>query len=140
MTTMLRQDSYISRIDRQKLERIIRVALSQLHRDTSYLQHLDTRLQNARLVHSTDMPADVVTMNSRVKLRFEDGTSHVYALVYPEHADVAAGRLSVLAPLGAALLGASEDDKVHWETPDGERSVVVEAILYQPEAQGDYHL
>lgn len=139
MATIVTQGFYISRMDRLRLERLIHAAQS--HRDASYLEHLDARLQNAHFINPGDMPPDVVTMNSRVRLGFPDAKeARVYAIVFPEHADLAAGRLSVLAPLGAALLGAREGDDVSWETPDGERTVVVEAILYQPEAKGDYHL
>lgn len=141
MVTIVKQDVYISRMDRLRLERIIQAQQSAMYRDASYLEHLDKRLQHAHFVNPGDIPPDVVTMNSRVRLWFPDANERrVYAVVFPEHADLAVGRLSVLAPLGAALLGAREGDEVVWETPDGERTVVVEAILYQPEAKGDYHM
>lgn len=141
MATIVKQDFYISRVDRLRLDRLIQAAQSQAHRDASYLEHLDARLQNAQFVNPRDIPRDVVTMNARVQLWFPDAEERrVYALVFPEHADLAIGRLSVLAPLGAALLGAREGDEVVWETPEGERTVIVEAVIYQPEAKGDYHL
>jgi regulator of nucleoside diphosphate kinase len=60
--------------------------------------------------------------------------------VYPDDADVNDGKLSVLAPLGTALLGASVGDVVEFRTPGGVRRLKVERILYQPEAAGDFHL
>jgi regulator of nucleoside diphosphate kinase len=64
----------------------------------------------------------------------------IFTLVYPDHANVTEGRISVLAPIGTAILGCSEGEMVEWEVPDGIRSLKVERILYQPEAAGEYAL
>jgi regulator of nucleoside diphosphate kinase len=80
-------------------------------------------------------------MNSKV--RFVDlrtREKETYTLVYPEEADVDLAKLSVLAPLGTALLGASVGDVVECRTPGGVRRLKIERILYQPEAAGDFHL
>ena len=64
----------------------------------------------------------------------------VYALVFPQDADLAQGKISVLAPIGTAMLGYRVGDVFSWQVPSGERRIKVEAILYQPEAAGDYDL
>jgi regulator of nucleoside diphosphate kinase len=68
------------------------------------------------------------------------GESETYTLVYPDEADILAGRLSVLAPLGIALLGARVGQVVEFDAPAGARRLKVEKVLYQPEGAGDFHL
>ncbi|HEY8554413.1 MAG TPA: nucleoside diphosphate kinase regulator [Burkholderiales bacterium] len=141
MATIVNQDIFVTRSDLQRLQRLIDNALQRLDVDASYLEQLAARLDGARPVSPTVVPRDIVTMNSRVRLRLpETGQTVEYTLVFPEDAEPAAGRVSVLAPLGAALLGAREGDEIRWETPAGERTATLEALLYQPEASGDLHL
>jgi regulator of nucleoside diphosphate kinase len=76
-------------------------------------------------------------MECRVLL--EDADTHesaTYTLVQPEHADFEAGRLSVLAPIGTAILGYREGDVVEWPVPAGVRRIRILKVLYQPEAAG----
>lgn len=141
METVIKQDLYVSRADLSRLEALIARARRGADRDVGYLDHLEACLDLARSVPATDVPRDIVTMNTRLRLRNrETDASTVYTLVFPENADADRNRISVLAPLGAALLGAREGDTVVWRTPDGEQRMTIEAILYQPEAAGDYHL
>jgi regulator of nucleoside diphosphate kinase len=80
-------------------------------------------------------------MNSRVKLvDLESDETMEYTLVFPQDADLAEGKISVLAPIGTAMLGYRVGDVFSWQVPSGERRIRVEAILYQPEAAGDYDL
>jgi regulator of nucleoside diphosphate kinase len=98
-------------------------------------------LERCRVVEPGRVPRGVVTMHSRVTIRdLEAGESETYALVFPEEVDVNDGMLSVLAPLGTALLGARVGQVVEFEAPGGTRRLKVEKILYQPEAAGDFHL
>jgi regulator of nucleoside diphosphate kinase len=64
----------------------------------------------------------------------------VFTLVFPAEADYERGRLSVLAPIGMALLGYRAGETVEWKVPSGVRRLKIEQVLYQPEAAGDYHL
>lgn len=103
--------------------------------------NLDDELARARVVEQVAIPPDIVTMNSRCVFRFADtGEEREVTLVYPEQADVATGRISVLAPVGAALLGLAEGQTIKWPTPEGERMLELVAVRYQPEAAGDLHL
>lgn len=101
---------------------------------------LASELARAEVVEPTAMPANVVTMNSRVT--FEDeatGDATTVTLVYPSAAGVA-GTVSILAPVGSALLGLAKGQHIDWPTPDGhERRLRVLDISYQPEAAGDLH-
>lgn len=109
-------------------------------RDRPYLATLAAELDRAIVVGADEVPPDVVTMNSRIRLR--DGRrSWTMTLVFPENADPEDDRLSVLAPLGAAILGCRVGQRVTFRVPGGvERTCEVLSVLYQPEAAGDLHL
>jgi regulator of nucleoside diphosphate kinase len=96
-------------------------------------------LQRAVVVPASEIPPDVITMNSRARLLDLDQlTTLELTVVYPEDADFAEGRISVVAPIGAAMLGYRVGDEIEWVVPSGPRRLRVEAILYQPEAAGDF--
>lgn len=101
---------------------------------------LDDLLSQADLVSSRDVSPDVVTMNSRVRVRSpEAGTERSLTICYPAHANVEQGWVSVLSPLGLALLGRSVGQQVTWLRPDGRTERwAMDALEYQPEAHGDY--
>jgi regulator of nucleoside diphosphate kinase len=96
---------------------------------------LKRELERAIVVSSLALPPDVVTMNSRV--RYCDETAdvqRVVKIVYPRDADAAAGRISVLSPIGTALLGLSAGQSIEWDFPDGSRRTLrVDELLDQPE-------
>lgn len=92
------------------------------------------------LVPSPSVPADVVTMNSQVLVADEaSGARAVYTVCYPGDAQPADGAISVLAPLGTALLGLRVGEVARWVGPAGEpHAVRIVDMLFQPEAAGDY--
>jgi regulator of nucleoside diphosphate kinase len=105
------------------------------------LADLRQGLGRGTVIAPTDVPADIVTMRSRVRVRdLQTRTAEVYTLVYPEEADFSLGKVSVLAPLGSALLGARAGSVIKVDAPAGVRRVKVERVLYQPEAAGDFQL
>ena len=105
------------------------------------LMALEAELVRGDVVASDRVPSGVVTMHSRVRVRdLEDDEKETYTLVYPDEADINEGKLSVLAPLGTALLGMRVGDIVEFEAPAGTRRLKIERVLYQPEAAGDLHL
>jgi len=99
---------------------------------------LQRELERAIVVSSEAVPRDVVTMNSRVLYVDETtGERRLVQLVYPEEADAGASQVSVLAPVGAALLGLSVGQAIEWDFPDGSRRRLrVEDVSYQPESAG----
>ena len=100
--------------------------------------HLVSELERADVVDSGQVPPDVVTMNSRVV--YEDvmsGKTTEVTIVFPHEADVQRGRISVLAPVGTALLGLAKGDSIVWPFPDGSsRPLRVLEVTFQPEAEG----
>ncbi|MCB8745357.1 GreA/GreB family elongation factor [Rhodoferax sp. U2-2l] len=97
-------------------------------------------LNSADLVVSRDIASDIVTMNSQVEI-VHDGSAlrQRITLCYPANADAGQGLISILSPVGSALLGRRVGDTVVWQMPQGEvRSAKLTAVLFQPEASGDY--
>jgi regulator of nucleoside diphosphate kinase len=87
------------------------------------------------------IPATVVTMNSEVEiLDLDTNEKRCLTLVFPSLAGIEEGRVSVLAPLGTALLGSCEAAEVEWPTPRGTKRLRVERVIYQPEAAGHFDL
>ncbi len=99
---------------------------------------LEGELNRAKIVEPQEVPGKVITMNSRLVFRdVEDESRSEITLVFPEHSDVDQGRMSVLSPIGTALLGYAVGDELDWTVPGGTRRLKIEELLYQPEAAGD---
>ena len=132
---------YITEFDRKRLKGLIKFA--EQHWDKGvlqYLRELDEELDRAEIVKPEEVPTDVVTMNSTFRLHdLDSGEEFVYTLVFPARADSVSGEISVLAPLGTAVLGYRVGDTINWETPAGPKRLKVKKIIYQPEARGNYH-
>ena len=112
-----------------------------LMRQKPYLEQLERELNRAHVVDSAAIPANIITMNSTALLvDLETGEEMLLTLVYPEHAYIPEGRISVLAPVGMAMLGCRQGEVVKWEVPEGIRSLRIDSILYQPEAAGEFSL
>ena len=98
-------------------------------RDYEHLHELEVELERASVLDSADVPSDVITLQSRVEvLDLVTGQRDQYRLVLPSDAKVASNRISVLAPLGTALLGYREGDEVSWRMPGGLRRLLVERV------------
>ena len=137
---MKKRTLIISRADRERLEALIGSARMDSRVREDYLAALEGELSRARVVPAGKVPADVVTMNSVVRLRdLDSDESQEYELVYPEYADVSLNRISVLAPIGTAILGYRLGDVIEWPVPAGLRRLRVEEVLYQPERAGAPH-
>lgn len=127
--------------DLGRLHDMVRSLRSTHHPFRQYAADLEAELGRARVVSRADVPPDVVTMNSTVRIRDQRvREAEEFTLVYPAEADALAGRVSVLAPLGLAVLGARAGDLIKWRVPAGVRTFRLEAVVYQPEAAGDFHL
>lgn len=141
---MTQREIFITQFDRDRLEELIQTARTfgvPGGPDWARLEELQRELEKARIVASTEVPPDVVTMNSRLLLRDLDGEEDLtVTLVFPKDADLTTGAMSILAPIGTAILGYREGDEVEWPVPSGTRRIRIARILYQPEQAGDYHL
>jgi len=98
-------------------------------------------LGRAGLAEPWEMPADVVTMNSRVRFAFDGADEEVtMTLTYPKDMNGDPEQLSILTPVGTALLGLKVGDSIRWQRPDGAMfDVSVRGIEFQPERDGQYH-
>ena len=101
--------------------------------------------QSISFINATNCNAlgyiNIFTMNSTVHLvDTRTGEKEAFTLVFPRDADIEQGRISVLAPVGTAILGYRAGDTFVWSVPGGERHLRIEAVTYQPEASGDYDL
>lgn len=126
----------VSSLDLERIESL----LAKQRGDAAATQALRRELARALIVEPTDVAPDVVTMNSRIRMvDVDSGEGSEVALVYPRDADVDAGKVSVLAPVGSAILGLRVGQMMDWPVPGGRRRLRVDAIRYQPEAAGDLH-
>ena len=132
---------YITDSDKKRLRQLIRDARVAGSEHEVHLKELEEELNRGKVVKSKDVPKDVITMNSKVRLRdLATREEMVYSLVFPEDADPDQNKISILAPIGTALLGYKVGDVIEWKVPAGLRKLKVLEVLYQPEAAGDYHL
>jgi regulator of nucleoside diphosphate kinase len=138
---MKRRAIHISAFDMKRLMRLIKNSTHPDNPDKGYLKELEKELNRGKIVEPKDVPEDVITMNSTVRLKdLDSGEEMTYTLVFPDIADISKNKISILAPIGTALIGYKIGDVIEWEVPAGLRRLRVEEILYQPEAAGDYHL
>jgi regulator of nucleoside diphosphate kinase len=101
---------------------------------------LSAELNRADVVEPQEMPPDVVTMNSKVRFVLESGEEFCLTLVYPHNLDGSAEQISVLAPVGSALLGLSTGEYIEWPRPGGGvMKVRLVEVIYQPERAGEFH-
>lgn len=139
--TMNDKQIMITELDRQRLIDLILSAQSGEYRGSVYLDQLRGELTRAQIVTPQEIPADTITMNSKVALLdLDTQEEEIYTLVYPENADSAEGKISILAPIGTAMLGYRVGDVFEWDVPAGKRRLKVDRILYQPESAGDFDL
>ena len=139
---MNQQQIYISETDRVRLTNLIELVRSERSSaNLSYARKLEEGLDFAEVVEPTDMPADVVTMRSKVRLKdLQTKEEFVYSIVFPTEANLDEGMISVLTPLAAALLGHRSGAIVEFQAPGRLRKLEILEILYQPESAGDYNL
>lgn len=116
----------VSKPDLQRLRSLLRPPAWS---DSPEVLDLEAELDRATIVDPESLPPDVVAMDSTVTLvDIESGQREVFQLVVPSQADISQGRISVLAPLGTALLGYRVGDEVTWRMPRGVRRVRIEAV------------
>jgi regulator of nucleoside diphosphate kinase len=136
METNTTTEIYLTQRDAERVATAI--AASSSHGASTTL--LCEEIARARIVPQSAIPPDVVTMNSRIKIvDANSGAISELTLVYPRDANADLGRVSVLAPLGSALLGLRVGQTMEWPLPSGRvKRVTVLEVCYQPEAAGDY--
>jgi len=132
---------YITDTDKKRLKELIKEARAYGSEHEIYLEKLEGELNRGKVVKAKEIPKGVITMNSKVRLKDLDTQEEViYWLVFPGDADPDQNKISILAPIGTALIGYQVGDVIEWKVPAGLRKLKVLEVLYQPEAAGDYHL
>jgi|TARA_R110000764_G_scaffold38012_2_gene84210 regulator of nucleoside diphosphate kinase len=129
----------ISSLDAVRLEKILdSLSYSQFPNKDDLQEEID----RADIVEPKEMPSNIVTMNSTVIFKvISSGKEFSKTLVYPKDADGSEDRISVLAPIGSALLGMKEGDQIDWPRPGGDvLSVSIISVEYQPERAGEFQL
>jgi len=124
---------YVTQQDMERLRAVIEVY------GGDSVDVLEEKLDRARIVRSKDIPCDVITVHSVVRIKYVDtGEEHTFTLVLPGDKGET-NRVSILAPTGIALLGYREKDVVEWQVPAGKRRVQIMKVVYQPERHADYN-
>ncbi len=131
---MTREQILVTREDKKRLLRVLpRIGTEYADREDLVL--LGEELERAVEVEPEAVPADVVTLNSTVRvIDLESSEATDYTIVMPGEANYEAGRISVLAPLGTGLLGYRVGNEIEWDVPRGTRRLRIDAVLFQPEA------
>lgn len=133
---MSRKNITMTITNRRRLEQLLESEFAAAIDPKSHLADLQAELLRAKVVDSSEVPPDVITMESTVRLRdLDTGEVETYTLVYPEQANIAKSRLSILAPIGTAIIGYRAGDVVRWPVPSGTRRLQVEEVLFQPERE-----
>jgi regulator of nucleoside diphosphate kinase len=118
----------ITESDAEKLRELL-AARARAKHDQDHLHELAAELERALIAKPFEESEDVITMHARVQvLDLVSGKRRELVLVFPREADLSAGRISVLAPLGTALLGYREGDEVEWLMPGGLRRLRIERV------------
>ncbi len=134
----VRPEITISSLDADRLYKIIE---SLPANSFPGIDELEAELDRANVVDPKEVPPDIVTMNSTVKFVVESSKDEVeLTLVYPKDVDSSGKSISVLAPVGSALLGLSVGNEIEWPKPGGGFiKVTIKEITFQPERAGEYH-
>lgn len=130
---------YITTQDQQRLQDLLAETAASGPRQQGDWKALAEELRRAVIVQPNDIPADAITMNSRAELiDLETGETVIFTLVFPQDAWLEEDKISVLAPIGAGMLGYRVGDEFEWKVPQGVRRMKVAKVHYQPEAAGDF--
>ncbi|QMU29676.1 nucleoside diphosphate kinase regulator [Adhaeribacter radiodurans] len=130
---------YITDRDYLRLQSLVQ--LVHITRGPQIIKALSTVLKRAKVIASEQIQKDIITMNSRVRIKeLKNSEEMEIKIVYPKDAHLPKGRISVLAPVGTAVLGCKVGDEIDWLLPQGTVTYKIEELIYQPEAGGDLDL
>jgi regulator of nucleoside diphosphate kinase len=137
MRLMTKAPIYITDYDMQRLLKLLNGVQYCGQKEQGYLECLVEEMERAVVVPPEKVSGDVVTLNTRMRVKDLDSREEsLIQLVFPNDGDCDRGKISILTPIGAALIGYCAGDTVEWKVPDGLRRVRIEEIAYQPEADG----
>lgn len=128
---------YITNSDKNKLLEVINKYEDLNNRQN--IKSLEAEINRADVTNPEEVPGNVITMNTKVLLLIGDSEEE-FTLVYPTESDISNNKISILSPVGTAILGYSEGSIIEWEVPNGVVQIEVKKILFQPESQKLYDL
>ncbi len=124
---------HITSDDRKQLKELLTTQISSAEAMGPHVRKLENEINKATVIPPEEADPDLITMNSNVLLEL-DGAEMDLWLVYPKDADISENKVSILSPIGTAILGYRKGDTVHWEIPSGTTEIFIKEILYQPES------
>lgn len=131
----------LNRLDYVRIKQCINDAKQIKSINNTEAEKLLIELNSATIVEPEAIPSNVVTMNSIVKLSFLNSKKQIqFQIVYPDQADFKANKISIFSPIATALIGYKVGDEIEWIVPAGFTQLKIDAIVYQPEASGDFNL
>lgn len=131
----------LNRLDHQRIRKSLQEAKKTKSLTSVEAEMLENELASALIMEPWEIPHDIVTMNSIVRIRFaSDDRTLEFQIVYPDRANIRDNKISIFSPVATALIGYRENDEVEWIVPGGMTKIRIEKILYQPESTGDFAL
>jgi regulator of nucleoside diphosphate kinase len=138
---MEKKNIYVTDYDLVRLIEMLNAIEADSQKIECSFQQLKQELERAEIVSSAKIPGNVITMNSTVRLKdMHTNEELTFQIVFPSDADLEQGKISILSPVGMALLGYKVGDRVVWNVPSGVRKLEIKEMLYQPEAEGDMYM
>lgn len=129
----------VNRLDFQRILKQINEARQNKTIDAKEAEKLLNELNSATILDPRQIPGDVVTMNSVVKISFVDsGKQQEFKIVYPNESNFKEKKVSIFSPIATALIGFRVGDLIEWMVPAGLTKIKIDEIIYQPEASGDF--
>lgn len=124
------QDIFITQEDKNKITTLIDKSDLDQMRVTPYLKALEREVNRAKVISQEDTSNKFITMNSTVRL-LVDGIPEEVTLVYPEDINLKDNKISVLSPMGTAILGLKEGNSIDWKIPNGMIHIIVDKVVTQ---------
>ena len=131
----------MSKLDYARILKCIQDGKDKKTINSTEAENLLNELHAAKVVEPCEIPVDIVTMNSIVKIRFLKTNKELkFQIVYPDQANIKENKISIFSPVATALIGYKVSDEIEWVVPSGMTRIRIEEIIYQPEAEGNYDL
>jgi regulator of nucleoside diphosphate kinase len=131
----------LNKLDYLRIKKAIESAKQVKSINDTEAGNLIKELDSATIVEPTQIPSDIVTMNSIVQISFLNAARQIqFQIVYPKDANLKENKISIFSPIATALIGYKEGDEVEWIVPAGPTRLRIDKIIYQPEASGNYDL
>jgi regulator of nucleoside diphosphate kinase len=131
----------LSKLDFSRINKCIHDAKRLNTIGVNEVENLLHELHSAEVVDPNEIPSDIVTMNSIVRISFlNTNKTTQFQIVYPDQANIKENKISIFSPVATALIGYKVSNEIEWIVPSGLTKLRIDEIIYQPEAAGDYNL